>query len=217
VATALATLAGRHPRRILLAAGVLFLIAATIGGPVTSMLGSDGSDFQDPSSQNERTNRAVTAATHQIAYYNVVALLHSERLVAKDAHTQRALAELARRLSAQRGFQRSADYASTRSQALISRDGHETVLLAAFATTKDGSNAIKGVRTALRRGPASGLFAGTRVRFGGVSMINQELNELTTSQLARAELYALPFLLALSIWFFRGLIAALLPPLVGGL
>jgi len=54
------------------------------------------------------------------------------------------------------------------------------------------------------------------VRFGGVALINQELNERTTSDLERAELLAFPLLLALSFWFFRGLVAALLPLLVGG-
>ena len=54
------------------------------------------------------------------------------------------------------------------------------------------------------------------MRYGGVALINQELNERTTSDLARAELLAFPLLLALSFWFFRGLVAALLPLLVGG-
>ena len=54
------------------------------------------------------------------------------------------------------------------------------------------------------------------MRFGGYALTNQELNERTTSDLARAELLAFPFLLLLSFWFFRGLVAALLPLLVGG-
>ena len=65
--------------------------------------------------------------------------------------------------------------------------------------------------------PANAKFAGDERRFGGYALINQELNERTTSDLARAELIGLPFLLLLSFWFFRGFVAALLPLLVGGL
>jgi RND superfamily putative drug exporter len=43
-----------------------------------------------------------------------------------------------------------------------------------------------------------------------------EINKRTSSDLARAEAFALPILLLLSFWVFRGLIAAALPLLVGG-
>jgi RND superfamily putative drug exporter len=42
------------------------------------------------------------------------------------------------------------------------------------------------------------------------------LKELTISELASAEMLALPFLLTLSFWLFRGVVAAVLPLLVGG-
>ena len=104
----------------------------------------------------------------------------------------------------------------TDSRVLLSRDGRETVVLAAFATSTDGTRAIARVRATLSKPPAHAKLAGMRVRFGGEALTNQELNERTTSDLARAELLAFPVLLLLSFWFFRGLVAALLPLLVGG-
>ena len=52
--------------------------------------------------------------------------------------------------------------------------------------------------------------------FGGNDVAFHEVNERTTSDLRRAETFALPILLLLSFWVFRGLIAAALPLLVGG-
>jgi uncharacterized membrane protein YdfJ with MMPL/SSD domain len=212
----LVILAVGRPRRVLMAAGALFLIAAVLGVPVTGMLGSNIGDYQDPASQNERTSAAITAATGQSAYYDVAAVLRGRRDVATDPAAQRAVATLAALLSAQRGFQRALDYAAVRSPALLSRDRRGTVLLAAFASPDDATAAISHARSDLSSPRANTGFAGMTVRFGGEALVNQELNERTTSELARAELLAFPLLLALSFWFFRGLIAALLPLLVGG-
>ncbi len=48
-------------------------------------------------------------------------------------------------------------------------------------------------------------------------MTVDELTEITQDDLRRIELYALPILLLLSLLVFRGLVAALLPVVVGGL
>lgn len=216
-----------RPRRVLAGAGVLFVLAAVLGIPVTGMLGSSVQYFEDPASQYERTNATIQDATGQSPYYNVAALLRSAsdlrtvpRARRPDGRAGVAIWHVAGTLAAllarQHGFQRALDYPTSRSPALLSRDGRETIVLAAFATPTDGTTAIARVRTALSAPRTSAAFAGASVRFGGYALINQELNERTTSDLARAELLAFPLLLLLSFWFFRGLVAALLPLLVGG-
>jgi uncharacterized membrane protein YdfJ with MMPL/SSD domain len=217
----LTLLATTHTRSVLVAAGLVFVLAAVLGAPVTGTLGSSSQDFEDPASQYERTNAAITAATGQSAYYNVAVLVRADASIRTDRAAQHATATLATLLTGQRGFQRLAAYGSagtgSPAAALLSRDGHETVVLAAFATSTDATTAVAHVRTAVGKAPANAKLAGTSLHFGGVAMINQELNERTTSDLARAELIGLPILLLLSFWFFRGFVAALLPPLVGGL
>ena len=84
---------------MLIAAGVLFAVAAVLGLPVTGMLGSSSKDFQDPSSQEERTDAAITAATGQSPYYDVVALLSGRREVRSDPAAQRAAIDDSRRCS----------------------------------------------------------------------------------------------------------------------
>jgi uncharacterized membrane protein YdfJ with MMPL/SSD domain len=187
-----------------------------LGVPVTKTLGSSSQDFQDPASQEERTNVAITAATGQSPYYNLAVLLRANRGIATDTAAQGATKTIATLLATQHGFQRIQFYPATHSHALLSRDGRETVVLAAFATSDDATTAVAHVRLALATPSLAAKLAEMSVRFGGVARINQELNERTTSDLARAELLAFPLLLLLSFWFFRGLVAALLPLLVGG-
>lgn len=213
----LSRIATERPRRALAASGVVFAIAAVLGAPVTGMLRSSSTDFQDPASQFERASAAIESATKQTALYNLVVLLRSTHQIELDRTTQAATSTLARLISAQRGFQRLADYPSTHSSALVSRDGRETIVLAAFVGSSEANEAISHVRATLSRPALVASMRGIRVRFGGYALISRELNRRTTEELARTELLALPLLLLLSFWFFRGFVAALLPPLVGGL
>jgi uncharacterized membrane protein YdfJ with MMPL/SSD domain len=237
----LARLASAHPRRVLAAAAALFLLAAAFGAPVAGILGSSGKDFQDPVSQYERANAQIEAATHQNAYDNVELLLRGPRAIAGDARQLSAVSNVAALLAAQRGFQRILYYRPSRPlrpsalhppatplrsaaqsaahamTSLISRDGLQTAVLAAFSSNDTATAAVSRVRAALSRPSARARLAGMSVLYGGYALVNKELNERTTSDLTRAELLGLPFLLLLSFWFFRGLVAALLPPLVGGL
>ena len=220
----LTTLAVGRPRRVLVGAGVLFVIATVLGVPVTGVLGSSPEDFQDPASQYERTNGAIHAATGQNPYYNVVLLLRGSRELRTGTAARGAVGTLTALLARQRGFQRVLDYGGAGADGgtgddariLLSPDGRQTMVLAAYATATDATTAIARVRAALSAPPASAKLAGMSVRYGGYALTSQELNERTTSDLTRAELLGFPFLLLLSFWFFRGLVAALLPLLVGG-
>jgi uncharacterized membrane protein YdfJ with MMPL/SSD domain len=92
----------------------------------------------------------------------------------------------------------------TRSSPLLSRDGRETIVTATYADATDATDAVAHARASLATSAAKAKLAGMSARFGGYALINKELNERTTSDLARAELLGLPFLLLLSFWFFRG-------------
>jgi RND superfamily putative drug exporter len=203
----LSKLASSHTRRVLLVAGVAFLLSAALGGPVVSLLKSSSSDFQDPASQSQQVLRAIERATGQSAGFGLAALVPS----AVDVRTEpRAAAEAARvatLLSAQPGFHRVIDYPATHLAQLVSRDGRETVVLAAFSSRERSAQAADHLRAQL---------AGTGVRLGGNDVAFSEINKRTTSDLRLAETFAFPILLLLSLWVFRGLVAALLPLLVGG-
>jgi uncharacterized membrane protein YdfJ with MMPL/SSD domain len=204
--SSLATGAG-NTRRVLIGAGVLFLLAATFGAPVTTILKSSNTDFQNPSAENQRVNKAIERATGQRAAYGVVALVTSAGNVQTNRTAQLQAAHVAKLLSAQPGFQRVLDYPATHLAALVSRDGRQTAVLAAFSTQEGSAAAVARLRPQL---------ASQDVRFGGPDVAFSEINKRTSSDLKNAELLAFPILLLLSFWVFRGLIAAALPLLVGG-
>ncbi len=203
----LAQLASSHTRRILFAAGAVFLVAAAFGVPVTTILKSANTDFQDPHAENQRVNAAIEKATGQSPYYGVAALISSSGDVRRDHAAQMLAARVAAGLSAQPGFQRVLDYPATHLPALVSRNGHQTVVLAAFSSQARAAASAAALRP---------RFAGMSVRFGGPSVAFEEINHRTSTDLRDAEILAFPLLLLLSLWVFRGLIAAALPLLVGG-
>jgi len=207
----LARLATTRTRRILIVAGAVFLLAAAIGAPVVTILKSESSDFQDPHSQNQQVLRAIEHATGQSAYYGVAGLVPSRTDVRTDPAAQAQAARVVALLSRQPGFQRALDYGgagpNSHLSVLVSRNGHQTLVLAAFANRERSAAAVEHVAPQL---------AGSGVRLGGSDVAFHEINERTSSDLARAETFALPILLLLSFWVFRGLIAAALPLLVGG-
>lgn len=203
----LAHLASERTRRILLAAGVVFVLAAALGVPVVKILKSENSEFQDPSAQNQQVLRAIQHATGQSAEYGVAALVPSSSDVRSDPAGAGKAQKVAALLARQPGFQRVLDYPATHLPALVSRDGRQTLVMAAFATQDRSAEAVEHIHAQL---------AGSGVRFGGNDIAFHEINERTSSDLRRAETLAIPILLLLSFWVFRGLIAAALPLLVGG-
>jgi uncharacterized membrane protein YdfJ with MMPL/SSD domain len=203
----LSKLAVGRTRRVLVLAGALFLLAAAFGTPIVSLLKSESSDFQDPHAQNQQVLRTIEHATGQSATYGVAALVPSAGDVRTNLAAQRQATRVAALLSRQPGFQRALDYPATHLAELVSRDGRQTLVLAAFATRERSTEAVDRIRPAL---------AGSGVRLGGSDVVFDELNKRTSSDLRRAETFAFPILLLLSFWVFRGLVAAALPLLVGG-
>jgi uncharacterized membrane protein YdfJ with MMPL/SSD domain len=203
----LTALAAGHPRRVLVLAGIVFLLAAGLGAPITTVLKGRSHDFQDPHDQTLQSEAAIQRATGQSPNYGLAALVTTTGSVQSSPRVQRLVASVAQQLAAQQGFQRVLDYPSSHLPQLVSRNGHETVVLAAFATQEDSAAAASRLRPRLAR-------AG--VRFGGGDVAFSEINSRTSSDLEHAELLAFPLLLLLSLWVFRGLIAAMMPLLVGG-
>jgi RND superfamily putative drug exporter len=94
---------------------------------------------------------------------------------------------------------------------MVSRDGTSTYVLAYFKPKSDTT--LKNDAQKIEDG-----FAGQRdVRLGGQQIANAQVNTQVSKDLEHAELLAFPFVFLLSLLFFRSLVAALLPPLLGGL
>jgi len=102
-------------------------------------------------------------------------------------------------------------YYQTHDPSMVARNGGSTIVVGFWKQVSD-QQAVDGatrLEDAFKNDP--------NVKLGGFAAINHQLNILITGDLAHAELLAFPILFLLSLWVFRGVIAALLPPLVGGI
>ena len=61
--TGLARFVHARARRILVAAGVFFVVAAVFGGPVAGELGREDRDFEDPQAESVRAEAGGAAGT----------------------------------------------------------------------------------------------------------------------------------------------------------
>jgi RND superfamily putative drug exporter len=180
---------------------LLAVVSLVFGANVAKHLAPFG--FDDPATQSVKAREAVertagydpdlvlTAIVRPFTRANVertAALLHAEPTV---AHVLTVL--------------------STGDRSMISRDGRSTFVVALFKPLADQARdkAAKRIEKKFAHDP--------NVLLGGGVIGYEQVGSTVEQDLVRAEMIAFPLLLLLSFWVFRGLVAALLPPLVGAL
>ena len=202
---ALASLADRHRRAVLLVSVLLFAAAGYPGAGVADKLDPYGAE--DPDTESVRAEERLEKAGYRET--DVIVLIEGA-----DPRTEEGTARIA---ELTRDLRRNDDVASitgfteTGSEAFVSRDGDSTYLAIGLEPTSDQERQDAADRV------AASLEDEPDVLVGGISVASAQVNEQVESDLQRAELYAFPILFLLSLLFFRSLVAALLPLLVGGL
>jgi len=195
----LADIAQRRGKRIVIGAVVLAVVAGVFGAGVASRLAPYGAD--DPATDSVKTDKSIERATGLESEPGVVALL-SDRSRSK-------VAGVARTLASDREVGRVLTWYQTHDPTMVSKDGRSTYVVAWLKKDADDSKAADRLIAAFK--------GQSGVKLGGDAMAQREANKTVQEDLARAELLALPLLFLLSLWFFRSGVAAILPPLMGGL
>jgi uncharacterized membrane protein YdfJ with MMPL/SSD domain len=203
----MAALASTRGRWIALGALVAALVAGAFGGGVADRMGAFNAD--DPDTESIRTAQRLEAATGLDADPGVVALV-TPRAPVRSASGRARVEEVAREL---RGIEGIAAVASPfgrgGSGEQIARDGRSAFVAAIQSATADDEEVAERVEEALGSAPG--------VELGGGLLAAEDANATVEEDLRRAELLAFPLLFVLAFWFFRSLVASLLPLLVGGL
>jgi RND superfamily putative drug exporter len=196
-----------HGRGVLAAAVAGAIVAGVFGFGVAGKLSPYGA--KDPATQSVRATKRFEAATHRQLDPGVIALVRSGDITTPAA--RRLTASVAAGLSAEPDVASVLSYYTTHNLAMVARDRRSTYVLAYFRPLAD--KRIQDDAKRIARG-----FAGRRgVLLGGAALANEEVNSQVSHDLAHAELLAFPFIFLLSLIFFRSLVSALLPPLLGGL
>src|SRR4051812_46194426 len=197
--TRIAQLAARRPKRIVVAAVVLAVTAGALGGNGAGRLGPHAAHH--PASQPYQAAAPLSRASGLETSDNVVALVRPA--------SRAKVEQVARTLRSDSAIGGVASYFSTHDRSMLARDGRSTYVVASFRRGADEPAAVDRVQPRLER--ISGVTT------GGSATAERAVNRTVQDDLARAELLAFPLLFLLSLWFFRSLVAALLPPLVGAL
>jgi RND superfamily putative drug exporter len=201
----LAELAQNHAKRVLIVAAVVFVAAGAIGSGVADHLAPYGAE--DPSTESVRADNLLENAGYREA--GVVVLVDGVDVTTVQGRDR--VAAIADQLAADPDVATVSSYLDTRSRDFVSRSGDASYLTAGLKPTDD-----EQVQDAAER-IADSLDDEPGVTVGGSALAQRQANEQVENDLRTAELYAFPLLFVLSLLFFRSLVAALLPLLVGGL
>jgi uncharacterized membrane protein YdfJ with MMPL/SSD domain len=196
-----------HRRRVLLIAVICGAVAGTFSVGVAKHLSPYRAN--DPGTQSVQATKRFEAATGRQIDPGIIALVASGDV--RGSLARHRVDQVAGQLRAQPDVATVVTYYDTRNRAMVSRDQRSTYVLAYFKPLSDAR-----IQTDAQR--IQNRFAGQRdVTLGGLAIADAQVQEQASDDLAHAELFAFPLVFLLSLLFFRSLIAALLPPLLGGL
>ena len=175
-------------------------MAVLAGGSVTETLRSGDDAFVDPASESARATDSVERLTGRRAQADVVALV--------ERPTRAAAARAAQRVAAVA----RADAAVAVAGPIEGSRSHGAGRAYVPLTFRPGSDeavedAVERIRGRLQDQPG--------VALGGRAATAVDVRDQVREDLTRAELLAGPILLLLSIWIFRGVVAAAIPLAVG--
>jgi RND superfamily putative drug exporter len=201
----LARLANGSARRIALLALAFFVLAGALGGSVAERLDPYGAE--DPATETVQAMDRLEEAGLRIPA--VIAVVE-DAPVANPA-TRRRVEALEREVRERNDVASVTGYYDTPSKAFVSRDGESTYFAVALKATEDKPWQEAGADIADQLSSQPGVLV------GGAAVAQEQVNKQVEEDLKKAEMLAFPLLFLLSLLFFRSLVAAVLPLLIGGL
>lgn len=198
----------RRPKLILFTALLLAVLAIAFSGDVVGALKTGG--FDDARSDSVR-GRAVLAQHFRAADPNLVVLIEKPGGSVDDADIRAATRQITLRLAATTGVTVVGSYPNKRLSQLVNRYRDKGIVLVHV----DGDEDLSAQRVARLHDELAGTIGAVRVSFGGLTQINNDINDQVTADLARAESIAIPITLVLLLLVFGTVWAAGAPLLIG--
>jgi RND superfamily putative drug exporter len=202
---ALARIADGHARRVALIAVVFFVAAGAVGGGVAGKLDPYGAE--DPSTESVKATELIEDAGYRDT--SVVVLFRDAPV--RSPATRDRVEGVERELRGRDDVASVTGFYDNGSRDFVSDDGRSTYLAVALVPTEDRQwqDAAAAVAEQLQGRPG--------IEIGGPALAQEQVNDQVESDLRRAEMLAFPLLFLLSFLFFRSLVAALLPLMIGAL
>ncbi len=204
-----AVIAGRA-RAVLITGIVLFIAAAAYGIGVFDSLSQGGFDDKSSESARQLTLEQDVFGNQTV---DVVAIYSSDSLTASDPEFRDAVADVAADLpqAAVASVLPYYDVPGEQGEAMVSDDGHHAQLVISLA----GSTQDDYLKNYDRVFPVLEAGAGLRTDVTGSFAVYNDVNDITSEDLERAELLSMPIVILLALLIFGSLVAASMPALVG--
>jgi uncharacterized membrane protein YdfJ with MMPL/SSD domain len=205
--SALARLIDRRPWRVLGIVLAITAVSAPIGIHVHDHLKPRG--FDVAGSGSVRARELVAEASGIDPGNSVLALVRLPAVYGAPS-ASRVISAVEAKLSRDPAVVAVLDATTARNPAMIAADRRSTYALAVLRPLDDKQQEDAGRRLLA-------AFAGNpRVTLGGNPVANHEISTTIERDLRHAELVAVPLIVLLSFFLFRGFVASLLAPLAGG-
>lgn len=203
----IARVSDAHPIRVILVA--LAVAAAALGIGISLIGGLSASGFNDPASNAVVAQDEIVAATGASAVPSLIAVVDPGAPIASP-EGQAAVARVVAAMDDDPDVARVLA-PSPQAPQLTSTDGSKASVVAYFGDIDEDQSQAAAARL------EDDLSAIPDVTVGGPWTAAAETSSIVGEDLLRAELIAFPLLFLVSLWVFRGLVAAMLPPLMGAL
>jgi putative drug exporter of the RND superfamily len=212
----IAGLTWKHPKLVLSIVSAFALFAVAIGHNVEQHLKAAG--FTDPSSESEQATNVLRDSLGYDPNPAIVLVARSPDggpLNPSDPAVRRDVGKLSAEVAEVENVGRVLNPLRDRRAGanLIAKDG-QSLAVAAFLSTNDiedaGGIAAEEVKALAEASPLD-------VAEGGFAQGFNETNDQTRKDLTTAELIAFPILALLLLFVFRGVVAAAIPLLIGGI
>ena len=190
---------------------LLMAVAGVIGAPVSDTLSTGG--FADPNADSTKATRLLVDKFH-VGDVQLTLLARAPERIDTPA-SRKFVAELVAQL-------RASDHVATVTSPL---DSPDPVAAGTMSRDKRSALVVAGVeggetQAAVDAAKLAHRFSGNRsggitVLAGGTGVASAEVSEQTRRDLSVSEAIALPISFAVLVWVFGGLVAAMIPLMVG--
>ncbi|WP_229076604.1 MMPL family transporter [Actinoplanes sp. DH11] len=198
----------RRPKSVLFTALLLAVVAIAFSGDLIGALKTGG--FDDPRSESVR-GRELLAEHFRAADPNLVVLVAKPGGSVDDEDVRAVAGQVTGVLGSTGGVTVVGSYWSGRAPQLAGARRDSGLILARV----DGDEDASADRVADLHDELAGERGAVEVSFGGLTQVNNDINEQVTTDLARAEAIAIPITLVLLLLVFGTVWAAGAPLLIG--
>jgi RND superfamily putative drug exporter len=201
----------RRARRSLWIAGVIALLSLVGGGIGSAHLTSSLSDYDAPGSAVVLAQHAIQRVTQANPEEGYEIVIRTGSTIGASSPLPSRVKEIVALLHARPEVKQVFDYANTGDASMIAKGGNLTVVVATVGAVQE-KQAVSALQLAIAAQPS----LRSNVWLGGPTVADVQIAAVSSQDLGRAELYALPFLVLLLLLIFRRFRAAMLP-LLGAL